>query len=204
MLASTATTTYQPLDGDLTSIASLSGTTGVLRKTGANTFVLDTAVYLTSFTETDPVFTASPSFGITNTNITNWNSAFSWGNHASAGYQAGLVSGTNIKTINGTSVLGSGDIVISGGSGGGFFYGETTPVSPAVGDRWVKPSTASEYTYINDGDSFAWVDLNSSGASSGLVQVFIQDTTPVATGPYLWVQTGIGGGDFSLWFNDGV
>ena len=66
---------------------------------------------LSSFTETDPVFTASPSFGITGTNITNWNSAFSWGNHASAGYQAGLVSGTNIKTVNGTSMLGSGDIV---------------------------------------------------------------------------------------------
>lgn len=29
-----------------------------------------------------------------------------------------LVSGTNIKTINGTSILGSGDITISGGSGG--------------------------------------------------------------------------------------
>ncbi|WP_196302668.1 hypothetical protein, partial [Streptococcus pneumoniae] len=28
-----------------------------------------------------------------------------------------LVSGTNIKTINSTSLLGSGDIVISGGSG---------------------------------------------------------------------------------------
>lgn len=31
--------------------------------------------------------------------------------------QATLVSGTNIKTINGTSVLGSGDITISGGGG---------------------------------------------------------------------------------------
>lgn len=30
-------------------------------------------------------------------------------------YQALLVSGTNIKTINGNSVLGSGDLVISGG-----------------------------------------------------------------------------------------
>ena len=30
--------------------------------------------------------------------------------------QAALVSGTNIKTINGTSVLGSGDIVVGGGS----------------------------------------------------------------------------------------
>ena len=32
-------------------------------------------------------------------------------------YQAILVSGTNIKTINGTSILGSGDITITGGGG---------------------------------------------------------------------------------------
>ena len=32
-------------------------------------------------------------------------------------YQSILVSGTNIKTINGTSVLGSGDLVVSGGGG---------------------------------------------------------------------------------------
>ena len=31
-------------------------------------------------------------------------------------YQATLVSGTNIKTINGQSLLGSGDLTISGGS----------------------------------------------------------------------------------------
>ena len=31
--------------------------------------------------------------------------------------QANLVSGTNIKTVNGTSILGPGDIVISGGGG---------------------------------------------------------------------------------------
>lgn len=36
-----------------------------------------------------------------------------------AGKQAALVSGTTIKTINGTTLLGSGDIVISGGSGSG-------------------------------------------------------------------------------------
>ena len=31
--------------------------------------------------ETDPVYTASPSKGITAGNITNWNNAFGWGNH---------------------------------------------------------------------------------------------------------------------------
>lgn len=32
--------------------------------------------------------------------------------------QPTLVSGTNVKTINGTSILGGGDIVVSGGGGG--------------------------------------------------------------------------------------
>ncbi len=36
------------------------------------------------------------------------------------GKQATLVSGTNIKTINGTSILGSGNISISGGSSGNY------------------------------------------------------------------------------------
>ena len=37
----------------------------------------------------------------------------------SSAKQDKLVSGTNIKTINGTSILGSGNIAIEGGSGGG-------------------------------------------------------------------------------------
>ena len=41
------------------------------------------------------------------------------------GKQATLVSGTNIKTVNGTTLLGSGDLVVSGNSG----------ASPAV--SWV-------------------------------------------------------------------
>lgn len=46
----------QPLDADLTAIAELTGTTGLLRKTGTNTWQLDTNTYLT--TETDPIFSA--------------------------------------------------------------------------------------------------------------------------------------------------
>lgn len=107
------------------------------------------------------------------TQVTNWNAAYGWGNHASAGYltttlaastyqpigtyltsssigstvqaydadltswagitpstkQDTLVSGTSIKTINGTSLLGSGDLAISGG--GGSFTGGTL-TSPLV------------------------------------------------------------------------
>jgi hypothetical protein len=37
---------YQPLDGDLTAIAALSGTSGILTKTAADTWALDTTSYL--------------------------------------------------------------------------------------------------------------------------------------------------------------
>ncbi len=33
-------------------------------------------------TETDPIFNASPAKNITSTNITNWNTAYGWGNHS--------------------------------------------------------------------------------------------------------------------------
>jgi|GEM_PF-2851807 len=54
LLAShTHPTLYQPLDADLTSIAGQSGTAGFLKKTGANTWTLDTSAYsLTSHTHT--------------------------------------------------------------------------------------------------------------------------------------------------------
>ena len=52
--------------------------------------------FLTSFTETDPVFVASPAYGITATQINNWNTAHGWGNHASVGYLLPVL--TNLQT----------------------------------------------------------------------------------------------------------
>lgn len=113
---------FQPLDGDLTSIAALSGTSGLLRKTAANTWALDTSAYLTSYTETDPIFTASGAFGITTTDRANWSTAYGWGNHASAGYST--LSGTNTFTavntfsnVTDSSSSTTGGVIISGGLG---------------------------------------------------------------------------------------
>jgi len=39
-----------------------------------------------NITETDPIFVASPAGSITITDITNWDTAYSWSNHATAGY----------------------------------------------------------------------------------------------------------------------
>lgn len=78
--------------GTMTDLGSVTITTSV---SGYNNTNWDTAYswgdhgaagYLTSFTETDPVFSASAAAGITGTKITNWDTAYGWGNHASAGY----------------------------------------------------------------------------------------------------------------------
>jgi len=55
-----------------------------------------THTFLSSFTETDPVFTASAAAGITSTQINNWNTAHGWGNHASVGYLLPVL--TNLQT----------------------------------------------------------------------------------------------------------
>ena len=108
LTSATAATTYQPLDGDLTAIAALSGTSGLLKKTAANTYTLDTNTYLTSYTETDPIYTASSWYSTTN-NATNWNTAYSWGNHASAGYLTSSAIGSTVQAYDADlTTLGAG------------------------------------------------------------------------------------------------
>jgi hypothetical protein len=53
-----------------------------------------------TYDEIDPVFVLSPSSAITSEYISDWNTAFGWGNHAAAGY----VPGTRTITINGTAL----------------------------------------------------------------------------------------------------
>ena len=56
-----------------------------------------------------------------------------------------LVSGTNIKTINGSSVLGGGNLVISGGGGGGSANNVTiTPTS----DNFITLGTPTSVQYV--------------------------------------------------------
>ena len=70
----------------------------VLASTPVSTFTND-AGYLTSYTETDPVFTASPAAGITTQKITNWDTAYTWGNHATQGYATQTYVDTSISNL---------------------------------------------------------------------------------------------------------
>ena len=80
----------------------------------------DVSVGVTSVTGTAPISStggATPAISIATANTTTTGALTSTDWNTFNGKQPTLVSGTNIKTINGSSVLGSGDLVVGGGGG---------------------------------------------------------------------------------------
>jgi len=107
--------------------------------------------FLTSYTETDPDFTASAAHGISSTNITNWNTAFGWGNHASAGY------------VTGTPWTGMGYIT-DGNTGWDNNYG------------FISASTSDVLTNKNltsPTNTFPTLNQNTTGTAAGLSAAYI-------------------------------
>jgi len=78
------------------------------------------------------------------------------GANIKSGLQATLVSGTNIKTINSNTILGSGDLVVGGGGGvhiltkpiTGRSYSVRTNATTANSTSSVNPNTISLYPFI--------------------------------------------------------
>ena len=90
--AGTASLAYNTANGEFTF------TPPDLSSFATETYVT-TRGYISSYTETDPIFSASAASNITTTKISNWDTAFGWGNHASAGYLT-LESDTLQTVIN--------------------------------------------------------------------------------------------------------
>lgn len=67
-----------------------------------------------STTESDPVFSASDAASITSGDISDWNTAFGWGNHASAGYATDSL----VVHLSGTETI-TGQKIFTGGVGVG-------------------------------------------------------------------------------------
>ena len=126
----TGTTNYNLVDGRLDSLESNSGsylteyndeyttgatfnsTNGVITYTrnDGDTFTVDIdGRYLTSFTETDPVFTASPSAGITDTNISNWNTAYTYSTVGHLPLSGGTITGDVVFLDSDQLRLGTGN-----------------------------------------------------------------------------------------------
>ena len=71
----------------------------------------DLSGYLTSYTETDPIFTASAASGIALQDISQWNEAYGWGNHGTQGYL------TSLGSINGHTDVNLGSVALTQGKG---------------------------------------------------------------------------------------
>lgn len=140
--------------------------------------------FITSYTETDPVFSASAASGITSSDISSWNnkstfsgdyddltnkptiptatsdltndSGFITSSYHDSSKQDVLVSGTNIKTINGNSVLGNGDISLAGA--------ETLPVGSEIYyDGSTVPTGWEEMTDYDSG----WIEITPTIGTAG-------------------------------------
>lgn len=99
-------------DNDIDYISGATFSNGTLNLTGVGNAGASISLdgrYLTSFTEADPVFTASAAGGITSTQVSNWDTAYGYGDHAAVGYltavpAAGIGAGTHGDAADGTKI----------------------------------------------------------------------------------------------------
>lgn len=116
---------------------------------------------------------------------------------ATSGLQETLVSGTNIKTINNESILGSGNITISGGSGGS----NAVEVTQAEYDALVSAGTVQSDTFYIITDA---TEINASGfvQTSAVTTAVTSGSTdaeiPTAKAVYDAVGQGGGGGSVTV------
>ena len=109
--------------------------------------------------------------------------------------QDSLVSGTNIKTINNNSLLGSGNITIQGGSGGD---GSLTKITLAEGYD----------LYVNDNNHLAMLHIHKSVSLSGQWNTLLASAIPLDYRPLGWLgipnndDTIIVGDDGGIYYNN--
>ena len=121
---------------------------------------------------------------VSGTNIKTVNSTSLLGS-GNVAVQPTLVSGTNIKTLNSTSLLGSGDIVLTANPSG---------VAGAI-------QFSNGSAFASDAANLFWDDTNNRlgvGTNAPSAKVFIQGTEASTTGTHLTVQgTGTAGFSFA-------
>jgi len=126
------------------------------------------------YTETDPVFAAHPTNSITGSDIGNWNEAYSWGNHADAGYLTTValddlsdVSVTSPQTnqvlkFNGTTWVNSA-VSGSGGDDGDWTVSGDDIYSAVTGNVGIGVSNPSSKLSVNGDIACKEVTVTMSG-----------------------------------------
>lgn len=136
--------------------------------------------FLTSYTESDPVFSASPAGGITSTKITNWDAAYTWGNHAglysaaghnhSGTYEPVFTKNTgfnlNTGTTAGTLATGNDSRILNGQTA--YSWGNHA----SAGYLTTLPSvTGADYTITGGMFDFSAADIIRIDTSAGDITV---------------------------------
>ena len=101
--------------------------------------------------ESDPIFTASVAASISSTDVTNWNTAYSWGDHAQAGYLTTASLSGNVA--NWDAAYGWGDH-----SQAGYLTSETDPIFAASDAAAVTAAKISNWD-----NAYSWGDHSLSG-----------------------------------------
>lgn len=123
--------------------------------------------YLQSYTETDPIFTGSPSYNITTGDITNWNESYGWGDHSLSGY---LVSGDNISLLtNDIGYITSGNFPLSG---------------QLVGDL-----DLNNYNIIGTGNIIISGDITAQSGYFDVISFNVDDESILTKGQISWDDT---------------
>ena len=147
-------------------------------------------------TETDPIFGASPANGILSGDISNWNTAYGWGNHATAGYltsftetdprvptgtQAGEMqywNGTAWVTVAATENEGATLQMIGGVP---TWIGGTPPVpnvtNPVTGEIWMDRNLGASQVATSSNDANAYGHLYQWGRAADGHQIRTSVTT---------------------------
>jgi hypothetical protein len=169
----TASSSYQPLDGDLTAISGLTAT-GFLKRTGTNTWTLDSNVYLTGITSSDVTtalgYTPVPTTRILTINGTSYDlsanrswtitagvSSVSAGSGIAVNTTTGAVTVTNTGLLSATA--GSGIAVST--TSGALSIANTGLLSAVAGSGIAVSTTSGALSIANTG-------LLSATAGSGI------------------------------------
>ena len=148
----------------------------------------DLTGFLTS--ESDPVYSAAPAAGITNTNITNWNAAHGWGDHSTQGYLTALGSiGGHSDVTLGTPQVNEvlqydGSAWVNTTNTGGLQTRKTASVTQSIADNTaanVSISTAKGFAlYSIETSHAAWVTLytDTTSRTNDASRVETTDPTP--------------------------
>lgn len=126
LLDATTYDVYEYVTNSWQLVGNIKGDKGDTGANGSDATVNATNVASTIHSATEKTsIVGNDELTIVDSENTNTLKKISWANIKTALasiFQAVLVSGTNIKTVNGNSLLGSGDVTISGGSGTNINY----------------------------------------------------------------------------------